>query len=129
MTIHFLSIILYAGCINTHLSERQKERERFRLQNKKRNWINKKKFFNRCSTCCHPPTPSHYLPTSPPTQPPMSLGSRLIQKSLNSFWQSLGPGSRGALSSDLHTAGRIYYTEKIRRRHSVTRLLSEREEC
>lgn len=35
MTINFLSIILYAGCINTHFRKRQKERERFRLQNKK----------------------------------------------------------------------------------------------
>lgn len=65
---------------------------------------------------------------SPPTQPPMSLESPQIQKSLNSFWQSPGLVSRGASSSDLYAAGRIYYIEKISRRHSVTRLLPEREQ-
>lgn len=64
---------------------------------------------------CETP-PLHCLPPPPPIHRPLNLqclwSSPRIQKSLNSFWQSLGRVSRGASSTELHTAGRIYYAEK-----------------
>lgn len=86
-------------------------------------------FFNRNLACSAP----HPLHITSLLHHPLNLQClwghhKYRKKSLNCFWQSLGLGSSEASSADLHTAGRIYYTEKIRRRHSVTRLLSEREE-
>lgn len=87
-------------------------------------------FFKRYLTwpVTHPSLwPPH--PAPPPTQPPMSLESPQIQKSLNSFWQSLGPVSRGASSTDFARRWKdLLHWKKIRRRHSVTRLLPEREQ-
>lgn len=93
------------------------------------------KLFNL--VCEIPPLPFTTTPAPTPLiHRPLNLqclwSSPRIQKSLNSFWQSLGRVSRGASSTELHTAGRIYYAEKkkikIRGRHSVTRSLPEREQ-
>lgn len=89
------------------------------------------KLFNL--VCETPPSPSLPPPT-PPIHRPLNLqclwSSPRIQKSLNSFWQSLGRVSRGASSIRVAHCWKdlLRWKKKIRGRHSVTRSLPEREQ-